>query len=176
MMLPYTGKHDLIIHDFTKGAITCGASENLSAGAAGVSLAESGGGFTAQGSYTSEIIPLKFPANEMILTWNGAAPANASFDVEFRVRGGSAGWSGWYQLGAWKPEERKRLNQIDRKYGPLKVDHLKAVCEFNEVQYRLLFRSADGLQTAAVRRVSLCVSDTRGHDEREEPYQAGTSS
>jgi hypothetical protein len=163
-MIPNTDKHDLIVRDYTKGTPAGGALENVCGGAAGNALSENGGGFASRGCYTSEVIFLKYPANEMILTWNGAAPANASFDVEFRIRGGGADWSGWYQLGAWKPEKWKRLNQNDRTYGPLKVDHLKAVCEFNEVQYRLQFRSGDGLQTAVVRRVSLCVSDVgRGH-------------
>jgi len=158
----YTGKHDLIVHDFTAGARSAqGKSDRVRIEPSGISLADAGGGYRREGCYTSAPVSLPFQANEMILTWNGTSPEGAALDFEFRVRGGLR-FSNWFQMGAWKPENKKKLFQNDTVYGPLNVDHLKATRWFNSVQYRVFLRSHGGSQTPVLRRISFCISDTRG--------------
>jgi hypothetical protein len=167
---PFTGNHDLIAAEFGASRAPAGGIECLSAAASGLTLAESGGEFAAEGRFVSAPISLKFPANEMILTWNCFAPDGARIEIEFRVRDGNGGWSGWYQPGPWRPEQRKGLKRKSILYGTLDVDHLKTSRMFDRVQYRVKFESLNGAQTPLLRRVSICVSDTQtGRNKRVEP-------
>ncbi|MFA6447954.1 MAG: C39 family peptidase [bacterium] len=173
-MMPYTGIHDLIVHNFQQERAPGGERKQVCESAAGIVLERNGAGFAASGVFVSETVRLKFPANEMIMTWNGTAPESAPLGIEFRVRGAGADWSGWYQMGAWRPEKLKKICRHDPVYGPLNVDHLKATRMFDEAQYRAKFRSDSGTQTPSLRRISLCVSDThRAGDAGNEPYCGG---
>ncbi len=159
--MPFTGRHGLISDVFGPKAGEAGDIRDLCATDAGLTLAPSDAGFVELGLFESSPISLEFPANEMIPTCNGTSPAGARIELEFRVRGEGAHWSGWFQCGLWSPEQRGGLKRKSIIYGELDVDHFKASRMFDTVQYRVRFSSADGLRTPILRRVSFCVSDTR---------------
>jgi hypothetical protein len=157
-----TGKHILISHDFRSGSPAAEFDGVRIVSGLGATLEKNSSKiFVVEGCITSAPVALPFPANEMILTWNGASPSGARMLVEFRVRSSDEKWSMWYQLGTWKPEKRLKTAFEDPAYGPLDVDHFKAIRQFDEVIYRFNFQSPEGLQTPILRRVSLCISDTR---------------
>lgn len=158
-------RHAIVTHDFSGGDSIRGELEGVRhIPSTGLSLEKSNKKFVSAGCFTSDVVALPFTSNEMVLTWNAAAPGGARLLIEFRVRAGDGNWSMWYQLGSWKPEKRLKTAAEDPEYGPLLVDHLVASRPFDEVRYRFNFSSQAGGQTPLLRRVTICVTDRERRD------------
>ncbi|HOO56083.1 MAG TPA: C39 family peptidase [bacterium] len=158
-MIPNTGTHILLRHNLISGEPPC-EHDKTTRRAAGVMLEKENGGFAPEGCFTTDYIPLGFDADEMVLTWNCAAPSGTGMLIEYRVQADGMRESVWYQVGAWPPEKRLKMWRDDPDYGPLIVDHFKAERTFNRVRFRANFRSHDGARSPILRAFSLCVSDT----------------
>jgi len=161
-MIPLSGRHQLVEQPFTGGSE--GIHEGTREHDKGIGLARQGVAFVPVGVYTSDPLDTGFPCNEMVLTWNGIAPNNTTLHAEFRIRGKNSDWSGWFQMGAWKSEVSHQRRTSDAEYGDLDVDHFKAARYFNEVQYRVKFRTADQSQSPLLRAVFLCISETEQNE------------
>lgn len=59
---------------------------------------------------TSPSLPLRERANEVIVSWNAAAPAGSGITVEAQARCGER-WTRWYVLGNWTPGGGNRARE-----------------------------------------------------------------
>jgi len=163
----FTGEHELVELDLTRGVPDGCSVENLSATESGLVLATDAGRFAESGCFETGTFALSRPANELVMTWNGNAAERSSFLFEFKVRASGGPWSVWYTLGMWKPEKRLKMFRDDPEYGPLEADILKATRHFDEAVCRAHFRSYDGDRTPSLRRLTLCATDSAAEGQAE---------
>ena len=162
-MIPDSGIHDLIEHNYAAACDVKG-QKGLKCGRGGVGADTSRYTTGALATLTREA-KLKFPARELVLTWNADVPAGAWLEIRFRVRGPGNGWSGWYEMGSWwRSEQGKRFTK-DPVYGKLHVDELKADADFDRVQYSISFNTVTPGVSPVLRRVWLSVSRPAAKDE-----------
>jgi len=173
-MIPYSGDHRIVTNDFSLD-VPRGEYIALKHVTGGVVLDRQGAASVERGAFTSEIIRLGAAATELILTWNCPAPMNTLASVDFRVRAAGGEWSCWFQMGDWKSEKKQDRKSFDFIYGELKTDHFFAAGVFDEVQYRVVLRTADYSQSPLLRRVTLCLSDTRDKKEVEPELFSGAA-
>jgi hypothetical protein len=157
LLLPYTGKHEIIHHYFDREKIA-GTVKGLIYTPQGLTKQRNSDQIGHIGVFCSEEIKTKFIARELVLTWNGNVPPHTYLYIQYRVKGDDAQWSSWYDMALWGAHHPYERNTIDDVYGNLDVDILRTQKSFNKIHYCVHFFSTNSVHQPTLSLVTLSYS------------------
>src|SRR6476469_2887148 len=64
-----------------------------------------GSGSYQYGTWTSPTLPLSFPFNELVSSWNATTPLGTWIQSEVQPQLGDGHWGKWYILGRWASDD-----------------------------------------------------------------------
>jgi hypothetical protein len=124
-----------------------------------------GSGAYSYGTWTSGVVNLSFPYNELVSSWNAQTPAGTWVQVEMRPQFDDRGWAKWYVLGRWTYGDsdfhRTSVGQQGDADGYVAIDTFFAK-DHAAVAYQLrvtLFRRTGSTATPTVSRLSAVASN-----------------
>ena len=125
-----------------------------------LAIAKDGGAFLAKGELVSEVRRPGVAFDNLVLSWNAAAPAGTGLEFYARVLVEGA-WTGWYAMGVWRDGKGASVRGQSDATGRVEVDTLVLSRPAEAWQYRVVLTSADGRASPRLRSVAVAVADRK---------------
>jgi uncharacterized protein YvpB len=113
--------------------------------------------FCSDGTYTSPVIEMDFPAEEIYPSWNiNCQGGKTGFIVYIRVSQDRLNWSPWFYTGSCGKHPKIKKKMTKNSFGFVDIDYLSLKKEAEFIQYSIhLFSSKDKSVTPMVKLFSL---------------------